>query len=126
MAQRLPKNSQSADKQRPEDILAKWAVAVSAFHRNYNQLIGHVNTISLHQQLGVSTAKYIGQCPIDQLLKLLMNMEKELKKFTTQADRMTLRPTRKNFEKLLTHTESLNQLNQQAEQLLQLIALPAS
>ncbi|GAB4018641.1 hypothetical protein [Spirosoma koreense] len=72
---------------------------------------------------------YIGQCPVDQLITLLTRMQEELEKLLLDIEKeepIDSLDSDESCQKLLIHTQILEDLNQQAKAMLHLTALPAS
>lgn len=113
----------------PKPILANWLEAAANFHLSYTQLITHVKQRIAKQDLRTAHKRHIGQCPVGQLLMMVIRMRRELEKLTQDMDQggcLQKLPTRKKYNKLATHTLRLNHLNYQAKLRLDLDRLSMS
>ncbi|AUD01466.1 hypothetical protein [Spirosoma pollinicola] len=109
------------DKQRSSShvqILANWVEAAFNLHENYKRLIICLSQAEAEKGRNKVQPLFIGQCPTDQLVGLLMNMHEELENLLLDMDKVeSSNPAshKKNYKKLASHTIILNRLNQQAQ-----------
>jgi hypothetical protein len=108
----------------PENVLTGWINAVACFQLNYHQIytIIHAHKLSGKMDAGAN----VNQCSISQLKTFLSGMQQQLETLLIDIDSSGLQLTQVNYQKLAAHTNSLELLNQQAQQLLVLTCLPAS
>lgn len=111
---------------RPQDILAEWLASVSLLHLNYRQINGYVNQYEEQRLAQKNLTKQVGQCPVGDLVRLLIRIEEELEKLLVEMDHLEELESLNNYKKLIEHTVTLDQLNQSANGLLHLAALPPS
>ncbi|GAB3769425.1 hypothetical protein GCM10028818_05470 [Spirosoma horti] len=122
-------NKQSTDRSTYEMVLTKWFEAASTFYNHYNQLRPYAALVSSEQGLKTTAFVNQSQCPVGQLRRLLGRMHQELELLVQdmdQVDSPDLGCTQQQCRKLVNHTRILTQLNQRAQTMSLLIALPAS
>lgn len=106
-----------------EYIVADWVEAVSTFNANHGRLTKCL-TKGLAHSIGSKEHRYIGQCPVGQLVILINKLQDELVRLSQDVDTISHLPKdRKNYKKLARHTNVLNQLNRQAHHALVLSTL---
>lgn len=110
----------------PQNVLTNWLIAVYKFQYNYAQLSHCLNGADGQQQQASPSVMWVGQCPVSQVIELLMTMQIQLKELSLDADQFDPVMSSQDDQKLLRHTLILEQLNQQAQTLLQLAVLKAS
>lgn len=112
------------------ETLTEWAEATTRLHENYNRLVACVSPIKPEQTIGSAPSRsYIGQCPVDALVTLLVMMQKQMEMLVADMEPLICSnqpvPT-ENYKKLAVHTRIINKLNQQAQtKLLLTTSLPA-
>lgn len=123
----------SGNKSIATGILEDWLDASANFYVYYNQLIACIgqstNTVSSDQQ-----PTFIGQCPLDQLVSIVIAMQAELEVLVKEMKQLDKKEgkgrnsssTAKKQSKLANHTRRLNELNQQANTRLWLAGLSPS
>ena len=130
MKNQLPdKDSVNENGYSPEQILTNWLEATANFNLGYHRLIAYVRQSIAEHDFRTVNKKYIGQCPLGQLLMMVIRMRRELEKLThdlEQEDRFTKLSAKKNYKRLATHTLRLNRLNYQAQLRLNLGRLSTS
>lgn len=103
----LRRKNSSFLKATPECILANWLSTVTDFGKYYHQLLTYINQTTTEQNLNISKTLYIGQCPINSLVKLTSTMSEELKNLIQNVDQLdNSRPSSisKGHKKLENHT----------------------
>jgi hypothetical protein len=125
----LKKHSPLDDKNKPDSPVALWLEAIIRFYRYYYLLFAYIGQRELNQNSALETTSYIGQWPIDQLVKLICTMQAELANLTQdmhQVDNLQGSTNRRIDNQLASHTLRLNELNYQAQTRLRLIKQSAS
>lgn len=128
----LPKNTanQLQTINKSFDILTEWAEATARLHENYNKLLACVRPNKPEQTTSEALSRsYIGQCPVDALVTLLVMMQKQMERLVADMEPLIC-PSQpvpiENYKKLAMHTRIINKLNQQAQtKLLLTTLLPA-
>ncbi len=99
-------------------VVANWVEAAFKLHENYKSLITCLNENKAEKEWDSKKPQFIGQCPTEQLVRLLLTMQTELEKLLLDMDSVdssSLPDYKKNYKKLASHTMILNRLNQQAQ-----------
>ncbi|RYF65023.1 MAG: hypothetical protein EOO39_25590 [Cytophagaceae bacterium] len=107
--------------------LTEWAEATASLLENYNRLLACVSSTKSEQTTGATPSRsYIGQCPVDALVTLLVMMQKQMEMLVADMEQVICPsqpvPT-ENYKKLAVHTRIINKLNQQAQTKLLLTTL---
>ncbi|UFH56306.1 hypothetical protein [Spirosoma sp. KNUC1025] len=129
MKAQLSKNTNSPKDQIPADTLAKWLSAVADFKQRYKQVIGLLDIHNHNQNISLTNVECIGQCPISQVTGLLNKMQEELEKLLmdlSQASQMDRLVRKNKYKKLAAHTQAIEELNHEAENVFLLASLSAS
>ncbi|GAB3806382.1 hypothetical protein GCM10028819_41650 [Spirosoma humi] len=111
-------------------ILTEWAEATARLHENYNKLLACISPNKPEQTVSAAaTRSFVGQCPVDVLITLLVTMQKQMERLVIDMESVSCPnkslPT-ENYKKLAEHTRIINKLNQQAQtKLLLTTSLPA-
>ncbi|MVM28412.1 hypothetical protein GO755_00100 [Spirosoma sp. HMF4905] len=112
-----------------DHIVTDWLVAISDLYDYYEQLESWVNKAVIKQDKPQDSTHFMGQCPVHQLVSLVIRMEAELEILIQDMDQLAQvepSPSKQHCQKLIAHTLRLTQLNQQAQTKLYLVSLPAS
>ncbi|MVM35034.1 hypothetical protein GO755_33720 [Spirosoma sp. HMF4905] len=101
-------------------ILINWLDAIEHFYSNYKALSflseSKAGRSYLHPQ-----NQFIGQCPIRRINLLMLQFDKQITVLHKDIDSSTSAPS--NYRLLIAHTQLLNELNRQAQELLLLAAV---
>lgn len=112
-----------------ENVVADWLEAIANLYAYYEQLEAWVNKAVMQQDIHQDPSHFMGQCPVHQLVSLVIRMETELETLLQDMDHLAQvesAPSKQHYQKLIAHTLRLSQLNQQARTKLYLVSLPAS
>ncbi len=118
-------DSSSDDEFNSEYILANWMKAIGDFHMYHSALVTFIGKQKESCQSPKEDSLYIGQCPKESLLTLVLVMQGELENLLcdmNQLDWLSQLTSRQHYKKLAEHTLTLNTLNNKAQLRLQLIA----
>lgn len=122
-------NDSSNDTHEPEKVLANWLKATSDFYTLYQRLATLVNNQDRQFRVDHTGTTYLGQCPVDSLLNLILIMQAELEKLVCemeQLDEFRQTNSSQHFSYLIQHTRRLNQLNRKARIRLDLASASSS
>jgi len=122
-------NDSSDDAHRPEKVLANWLKATSDFYTLYQRLATLVNQQDQQFRVDHTGTPYLGQCPVDSLLNLILIMQAELEKLICEMDQLDefrLTNANQHFSHFVRHTHRLNQLNRRARIRLDLASASSS
>ncbi|MVM35524.1 hypothetical protein GO755_36220 [Spirosoma sp. HMF4905] len=109
--------NEPASSDRGDSVLADWLEAIDKLYAYYQELLTCISQGELEQELRVETTTHIGQCPKNQVVKLMDTMQTEVVNLIQDIDQTAnlQPPTRERVHaKLVKHTLRLNQLNHQA------------
>lgn len=109
-------------------VLMNWLLVIADFHSNYNRLVKCLNAYKTQQGPSETTKSCEVQLPVGQLVSLLNTMQQELERLATDMEQYQapLPSDQNNYcTKLANHTQTINELNKQAQCILQLSTLPA-
>ncbi|WP_040005322.1 hypothetical protein [Fibrisoma limi] len=123
----------SGNKSIATEILEDWLDASTNFYVYYNQLIACVSQ-SIHTVSSYQQPTFIGQCPLDRLVSIVIDMQAELEVLVKEMKELDKKEskgrssssTAKKELKLAKHTRRLNKLNQHASTRLWLAGLSPS
>lgn len=122
----LQNSSSSGDEFNSEWVLADWMKAIADFHHNHNELVMIINNQKeKSSQVSKEVSLYIGQCPTESLLTLVLVMQRELENLLCDMNQLkwlSQLTSRQHYKKLVDHTRTLNLLNDKAKIRLLLIA----
>lgn len=122
-------NNFSTNEEDDEEVVTNWLEAVNDFRTQYLTLITLTSQPQIQVQDYQSTTLYIGQCPLDSLLTLLVSMKVELESLAYEMDQIDLFTAITNpqhCKRLRDHTHRLNRLSKKAQIRLQLVEIPSS
>ena len=110
-------------------MLANWLKATSDFYTLYQRLATLINQQGRQFRVDHTGMLYLGQCPVDSLLNLILIMQAELEKLVCEMDQLDeFKQTNssQHFRSLIQHTRRLNQLNRKARIRLDLASASSS
>jgi hypothetical protein len=113
------------DKFSVERVLTDWINAIENFRILYVKL---VSLIPPHSEK-LSSPLYIGQCPADSLVTLILSMQKELEQLLVEIDALeglSTQTSPQTIRKLIRHTQRLNRLIDKANVRFQLMNVSSS
>jgi PAS domain S-box-containing protein len=114
-------NLASLEASSPSFILTEWRTAITNFHRNYYELVTYIRQRGIEHESTGGNIAYSGQFPVSQLMKLAGSMQTELTNLAQDMDQIDpLKPPTTKYDQLVRHTLRLNQLNDQAQPMLEL------
>ena len=119
----------SSDKTTYTTDLATWTEASFELFMNFKKVRNCLSQNKIPAESESVQSDYIGQCPKDQILALVMAMESELDRLLQDLEhlsKVSQADYKKNHPRLLSQTATLNQLNQQAKNKLLLTTLSAT
>lgn len=122
-------NSSTNGEFNAEYILAEWMKAVAHFHMYHSELVIFINKQRENFQGLNEDSLYVGQCPTESILTLVLVMQGELESLLcdmNQLEWLSQLTSRQHYKKLVDHTQILNLLSNKAHIRLQLIANSAS
>lgn len=122
-------NDSSDDGHGPEKVLANWLNATSDFYTLYQRLVALVNQLDRQFQVDQAGTPYLGQCPVDSLLNLVLTMQAELEKLVCEMDQLDefrQMNASQHFSHFDRHTRRLNRLNRRARIRLDLASASSS
>lgn len=105
-----------------KDIVNEWLTAVTTFYRLYQELL-------IHKNKRAANPLPAGQHPAQSLTTLVLLMQSELEKLVVDMDQLNSfqRFTKKQeINKLMAHTQTLNQLIKHGQICLYWVSNPAS
>ena len=109
-----------------ERVIMDWINAIEDFRTLYVKL---VTLIPHHAEKRDYRSLYIGQCPADSLVTLVLSMQKELEQLLgemEEPDGLTIQKSPQTPRKLIRHTHRLTKLIEKAKIRLQLVSNSSS
>lgn len=108
-----------------ERVITDWVDAIENFRILYVKLV----SLLPHHPQKLCSPSYVGQCPSDSLVTLVLRMQKELEQLLGEMDTLdglTAQTSSQTLLKLIRHTHRLNKLIEKAQVRLQLVSVSSS